>query len=63
MSEAKICLAKSNNLYQYFDRYCGYMKTVMNQHEIDKAILSVIGERQFDKRIREIWDRVLEDDL
>ena len=59
MSENKRCVANSNKLYRYFDRYRGYIKTVMNMHEIDKAIRSVIGERQFDKRIRDIWDRVL----
>ena len=53
------CAAHS---YQYFDRYRSYMGKVMNQHEIDKAIRSVIGERQFDKRIRDIWDRVLQKD-
>jgi len=50
---------KHNNLYKYFDRHRGQMRKLMDKHKIDKAIRSAIGERQFDKRIRAIWDRVL----
>ena len=53
---------QQNNLYKYFDRYRGYIQTVMNKHEIYKAISGVVGERQFDKRIRKIWDRVLKEE-
>ncbi|MCP4608766.1 MAG: hypothetical protein GY845_08635 [Planctomycetes bacterium] len=61
MPEDKTCAANSN-LYKYFDRYRSIIK-VMDMHKIDKALRSVIGVRQFDKSIRKIWDRVLEDDL
>ena len=53
---------QQNNLYKYFDRYRGYMQTVMNKHEIEKAIRNVIGERQFDKRISKIWDRIIKEE-
>jgi hypothetical protein len=58
LAEDKICATPS---YKYFDRYRSYMGKVMNQHEIDKAIRSVIGVRQFDKRIRKIWNGVLKE--
>jgi hypothetical protein len=61
MPEDETCTAHSNNLYKYSNRYRGYMGKVMNLHEIDKAIRSVIGVRQFDKRIRKIWDIVLKE--
>jgi hypothetical protein len=53
---------KYNDLYKYFDSCRGCMQRVMNLHEIDKAICSVVGERQFDKHIRQIWDRVLKEE-
>ena len=62
MPKAEIYVGNSG-LYRYFDRNRGYIKTLMINHEIDKAILSVIGVRQFDKSIKKIWDRVLGDDL
>ena len=50
---------KGNNLYKYFNRHRGYMRRLMDEHAIDKAIRKAIGVRQFDKSIRKIWDRVL----
>jgi len=61
MPEDKTC-ATNSNLYKYFDRYRGHIRKVMDLHEIDKAIRGVIGERQFDKSIKKIWDRVLKKD-
>lgn len=50
---------KGNDLYKYFNHRRGYLRRLMDEHEIDKAILRAIGVRQFDKSIRKIWDRVL----
>jgi hypothetical protein len=44
---------------EYFTRYMTSTDIMLNQHEIEKAILQVVGERNFDKEIKKIWDRVL----
>ena len=36
-----------------------YMKQVMAEHEIDKAIRDVVGPRDFDPKIRRIWERFI----
>ena len=48
-----------NEPRDYFARYMTNTDRMLSQLEIDKAILQVIGERNFDKEIRKIWDRVL----
>jgi len=56
---ARVIRRKGDNLYKYFTRNRGYMRKLMDEHRIHKAILEAIGIRQFDDRIRAIWDRVL----
>lgn len=48
-----------NKPREYFVRYMTSTDRMLNQLEIDKAILQAIGERNFDKEIKKIWDRVL----
>jgi hypothetical protein len=45
--------------YRYFNRYRSYSDIMLNHHEIEKAIRFAIGERDFDKKIQRIWQRVL----
>ncbi len=43
----------------YFEKHRNCMTRIMNRHEIEKAIQEVRGERDFDKRIKKIWDRFI----
>lgn len=43
----------------FYHRDQPFIQRVMNQHEIDKAILHVRGPRDFNPSIRKIWDRLL----
>ena len=52
-------MTKTNNLYHYFDRYRRYADIILNHHEIEKAICQVVGERNFDRKIRRIWENVI----
>ena len=49
----------ANKPRDYFARYMTNTDVMLNQLEIEKAIHQVVGERNSDKEIKKIWDRVL----
>lgn len=52
-------MAETNNVRSCFNRHRKYADVILNHHEIDKAVQLVVGERSFDKKIRDIWWRVI----
>jgi hypothetical protein len=49
----------ANKPRDYFARYMTNADVMLNHHEIENAMHQVAGERNPDKEIRKIWDRVL----
>ena len=50
---------KPEERYQYFNKYRSYSDIMLNHHEIEKAVRHAVGERDIDKNIQKIWNRVL----
>jgi len=48
-----------NDRCQYFNQYRSYANVILDHHKIEKAIRYAAGPRDFDKRIKKIWGRVL----
>lgn len=52
-------MTAADDRHWYFNRYYSYADRILNHHKIEKAIRHAIGVRDFDKRIKKIWERVL----